>query len=210
VRGRVAGVPAVAVLQGRPAAGRRPPPHGIGQAARDPPQARPPSAPPCRPCSCKKGKRKIIDNFQAESTRMMSLMDRTGDLYDFGPTPVLWSSSVWNKLEKKYLAPRNISIWDAIDEMPSELRWYGEALLKYKVIPIIPRSPLFLVYHYDWQYYLLQRQGENLNKVKANYLGVIHQSNWESEMDYGSSGKGLLSRWLKSIKRFGRYLQSFL
>jgi hypothetical protein len=51
--------------------------------------------------------------------------------------------------------------------------------------------------------------GETENKLKANYLGVIYQSNWDSGMDFGVSSKSFASRTLRRIKRFGRYLQSY-
>ncbi len=157
-----------------------------------------------------RGKLKVIDNFHAECSRIKSVFNRVGPDYSYMPSPFIWSSEVWKSLDEQYLRPQGKTIWDVVTRDLVEYLWYGEALLAYQAIPIKPIEPLFRVYHYDWQYYVLQRQGEDLNKVKANYLGVIHQSNWESEMDYGSSDKRLLSRWLKSIKRFGRYLQSFL
>jgi hypothetical protein len=52
--------------------------------------------------------------------------------------------------------------------------------------------------------------GETENKLKANYLGVIYQSNWDSGMDFGNASKSLGSRMLRRLKRFGRYLQSYL
>jgi hypothetical protein len=52
--------------------------------------------------------------------------------------------------------------------------------------------------------------GETTAKLKANYLGVIFQSSWDLGMDYGRSQKSFLSQSLKRLKRFGRYLQSFI
>ncbi|MEN9885353.1 MAG: hypothetical protein RLZZ420_2570 [Bacteroidota bacterium] len=157
-----------------------------------------------------RGKSKVIQDFHGECARIKSVFNRAGPDYSYMPSPFIWSSEVWKSLDDQYLKPQGKTIWDVVTRDLVEYLWYGEALLAYQAIPIKPIEPLFRVYHYDWQYYVLQRQGENLNKVKDNYLGVIYQSNWESEMDYGSSDKGLLSRSLKSIKRFGRYLQSFL
>ena len=51
--------------------------------------------------------------------------------------------------------------------------------------------------------------GEAEDKLKANYLGVIYQSNWDSGMDFGASTKSIASRALRRIKRLGRYLQSY-
>jgi hypothetical protein len=66
------------------------------------------------------------------------------------------------------------------------------------------------VYYYDWHYFLLRRLGESIPKLKENYLGVIYQSSWDLSLDLGASKKSVFSRALKKIKRFGRYLQSFI
>ena len=90
-----------------------------------------------------------------------------------------------------------------------EYLWYGEALLKYQAIALRPIEPLFRVYHYDWQYYILKRQGENIDSLKRMYLGVIYQSNWESEMDFGAAQKSMASRILKQLKRRIRQIKSY-
>jgi len=86
---------------------------------------------------------------------------------------------------------------------------YGEALLKYGAIPLIAIEPLFRVYHYDWQYFLMKRIGESEDKLKENYLGVLYQSNWESNLSFGEQAKSLPSRILKNVKRNLRQLQSY-
>jgi hypothetical protein len=102
-----------------------------------------------------------------------------------------------------------MSIWDLVTPEYPETLIYGEALLKYRAIPLLAIEPLFRVYHYDWQYFVLRRLGETEEKLKSNYLGILYQSNWESDFNLGV-GKSLLSRLLKSAKRFLRYLQSYL
>jgi hypothetical protein len=71
-------------------------------------------------------------------------------------------------------------------------------------------EPLFRIYHYDWQYYLSRRLGETREKLKQNFIGVIYQSTWQSELDFGASSKPLPSRVLRKIKRWLRQLQSYL
>lgn len=44
-----------------------------------------------------------------------------------------------------------MSLLDAILLAPLELRWYGEARLRYQAIPLMPCQPLFKVYHCAWQ-----------------------------------------------------------
>jgi len=101
-------------------------------------------------------------------------------------------------------------MWALISPQLPETLIYGEALLKYRAIPLIAIEPLFRTYHYDWQYFLMRRLGETKTNVAQNYLGIIYQSAWESELTLGQSQKSLLSRLLKRLKRFGRYLQSYL
>jgi len=56
---------------------------------------------------------------------------------------------------------------------------------------------------------LSRRLGETQEKLKQNFMGVIYQSAWESELDYGVPSKPLLSRIVKRSKRFFRLLQSY-
>jgi len=87
---------------------------------------------------------------------------------------------------------------------------YAEALLKYRAIPLIAIEPLFRTYHFDWHYYLMKRLGETEEKLRQNYLGVIYQSAWEFELNLGQLQKSTASRLIKHLKRFCRYLQSFI
>jgi hypothetical protein len=56
----------------------------------------------------------------------------------------------------------------------------------------------------------MKRLGETEEKLRQNYLGVIYQSAWESELNLGQSQKSVPSRLIKRFKRFCRYLQSFI
>jgi hypothetical protein len=55
----------------------------------------------------------------------------------------------------------------------------------------------------------MRRLGETEAKVAKHYMGIIYQSAWESELNFGASQKSLPSRALKRLKRLVRYLQSF-
>jgi hypothetical protein len=147
------------------------------------------------------GKNKIVDHFRKDCALGKSILNRSGLDYDFGPTPVIWSAKVWKDLATNYLEPRDMSFLDAINHFPAELRWYGEALLAYQSIPLRPIEPLFRVYHTDWQYFTQTKMGETVEKLRANYMGVVMQSNWQYEMDYGESDKSILSRTARSIRR---------
>lgn len=153
---------------------------------------------------------KIESNLRAEAKRVQDLFERVGPMYFCAPAPFIWSAKVWESLDSEYLQPKGMNLWDLVTLEFPETLIYGEALLKYQAIPLIPIEPLFRVYHYDWQYFILKRLGETEIKLKSNYLGVLYQSNWESALDYGDFQKSILSRYLKSIKRFLRYLQSYL
>ncbi len=147
---------------------------------------------------------KVPLHFFKESNLLKNIFNRTGPDYDFGPTPAIWSSKVWKSLDQNYLRPNNMTFWDAIEKVPSELRWYGETLLAYKAIPLYPIEPIFRVYHYDWQFFSNRRLGETVGSLAVNYLGILKQSNWDYQSDYGhqANRKSFLSKFLRSIKRF--------
>ncbi|MBI1889891.1 MAG: hypothetical protein HYS18_04540 [Burkholderiales bacterium] len=147
-----------------------------------------------------KGMAQVAESFCRESAALKAVFGRVGPDYDFGPTPVIWSARVWHDLDEQYLKPRGQTLWDAIAERPAELRWYGEALLQFKSIPLLPIEPLFRVYHYDWQFDTLRHMGERPENLETQYLGILCQSNWQYELDYGAQKKSSLSRanrWLK-------------
>ena len=157
-----------------------------------------------------RGQDKVERELRAESERVKALFGRIGPNFYCAPAPFIWSAKVWRSLDTEFLQPQGISLWDLITPEHPETLIYGEALLKYHAIPLIAIEPLFRIYHYDWQYFLMKRLGETEAKVAKHYLGIIYQSAWESELNFGESQKTLLSRLLKRIKRFGRYLQSFI
>ena len=141
-----------------------------------------------------------FEYFLRESEAMKLEFGRTGPNYDFGPAPLLWSPAVWRSLDEYHLSPKGEMLWDAIARIPSEIRWYGEALLAFKAIPLAPIDPLFRVYHHDWQYFTLRGQGENEQNLCSQYLGVIYQSNWDKRLDPASARKPLASRLWKNLK----------
>jgi hypothetical protein len=117
-------------------------------------------------------------SFMSDRQRIMDLFDRTGVYLDFGPSPVIWSSKVWKSLENSYIKSNNLEFKSLIDYVPSEFSWYGEFLLFDNTIKIIPRGPLFKVFHYKQQYdeFIKKSNIENLSK---HYMGVVIQSNWK-------------------------------
>ena len=156
-----------------------------------------------------RGHFKVERELRAEAERVQAVFGRSGPAFYCAPAPFIWSAKVWESLDREYLTPRNISLWDFIGPEYPETLIYGETLLKYQAIPLISIEPLFRTYHYDWQYYLMKRLGETEEKLKQNYFGIIYQSAWQLEFNLERSQKSLISRGLKSVKRILRYVQSF-
>jgi hypothetical protein len=157
-----------------------------------------------------RGELKVEKNLRAEAQRVQALFNREGPEFYCAPAPFIWSAQVWESLDREYLQPKGITLWDLVSRDYPETLIYGEALLKYQAIPLIAIEPLFRVYHYDWQYFIMKRLGETQEKLAANYLGVLYQSNWESQLHFGSNTKSWVSRTLKNLKYFMRYLQSYI
>jgi hypothetical protein len=157
-----------------------------------------------------KKKHKVELNFRKDCSLMKDIFGREGPDYAFSPTPVIWSSSVWQDLDEYYLKPKKISLWNAILERPNEVHWYGEALLHFRPIPLLPIGPLFRVYHYDWEFFYRKKQGETAEKLKKKFLGVLRQSNWEYELDTSvvRQKKSVLSRLHRRLKRWITNIQN--
>lgn len=147
------------------------------------------------------GKPQIIDVFGQEAGRVQGLFGREGRTYSFGPFPLPWHRAVWESLEREFLKPRGMTLVDAIVQAPLESRWYGEALLHFGAIPLMPCQPLFKVYHYAWQFDRDRRHGITHEQLARLYAGVIYQSAWEREMDWPAEGGNWLSRAGRRLRR---------
>lgn len=148
----------------------------------------------------------VSENFHKERQEIMTIFARKGKHYDFGPSPLLWSRKVWEALDTQFLQPRNMNFYDAIRLFPGEIQWYGEAMLAFAPITFHPAEPFFRVYHYELQARVAKQQGETIEGLAENYLGVCYQSNWERKSDFVA--KPLLSRlarWVRRniLKRYG-------
>jgi len=157
-----------------------------------------------------RGYLKLGNHLRMESVQVKTLFGRIGPNFYCAPSPFNWSRKVWQSLHENYLQPQGITLWDLTSSDYPESLIYGEALLKYQAIILIPIEPLFKTYHYDWQYFLMKRLGETEKKLTHNYLGVIYQSTWEIDFDFGAPQKSFFSRLLKRVRRLGRYLQSYI
>jgi hypothetical protein len=144
---------------------------------------------------------RIVQAFEREADLVQSLFQRPGRRYSFGPFPLVWHRAVWQSLEQNYLIPHSMTFADAISQAPIESRWYGEALLAYQAIRLLPAQALFKVYHYAWQKDQDFRKGMNLKQLSTLYCGVIYQSAWERDMDWPSEGGSLLSLAGRRLRR---------
>jgi len=151
------------------------------------------------------GMEKVCDNFHKERQKLMDIFGRQGPHYDFGPPPMLWSRLVWQALDEQFLKPKNMNFYDAIILFPGEIQWYGEAMLKYRPFPIIPVEPYFKFYYYEKNYIVGKQQGDRIERLARDYIGVCYQSNWERKIDFDK--KPLVSRLARWIRRkiFRRY-----
>lgn len=124
------------------------------------------------------------EGFINDRQKIMDLFERKGRHYDFGPSPIIWSSKVWKSLEDQYIIPNSITFPDLIEYSPSEFSWYGEALLTFKAIEIYPIEPLFKVFHYPQQYIEYKQQNITEEMISQNYMGIIMQSNFNAPLKY--------------------------
>jgi hypothetical protein len=157
-----------------------------------------------------RGHTKVFRNLYSESENVKALFGRSGPNYYCPCPPFIWSSKVWQSFDSEYLQPHGMTYWEYCKADRPETLTYLEALFKFKAIPVHAIEQLFRVYYYDWHFFLLKRQGETEEKLKKHFLGVIYQSNWNPELDYGGSSKSIGSRLVRKLKRFARYLQSYI
>lgn len=148
-----------------------------------------------------RGKTKVIQNFHRESLEVQSEFGRSGKHYNFGPNSPVWDRRVWASLDEQYAKPRKLSFLDLVLKSANEQRWYGEALLKFRAINLLPSQPFFKMYHYAWQLKYDRRAGIGEEQLKQLYCGVVYQSAWEREMDWPSEGGNRLSRLGRRLRR---------
>lgn len=115
--------------------------------------------------------------FDKMSNEMREYFQRQGPLYSFNPFPVIWSNKVWRRLSEQFESEAT-NILDAIVMHPYESSWYGEALLKYGSIPLLPKEPVFKAYLYLEEYEHDKKMGIDEVMLARHYLGVVYQSNW--------------------------------
>lgn len=148
-----------------------------------------------------KNKNQILVDFQRESKEVQNEFHRPGKVYNFGPNSPIWHRRVWESMDQKILLPKQQSLLDLINKSPNEMRWYGEALLKYRAIELLPSQPFFKMYHYAWQLKQDRKNGIDIDQLAKLYCGIVLQSAWEREMDWPSEGGSWLSRGARRLRR---------
>lgn len=146
-------------------------------------------------------KTKVIENFQRESLEVQLAFGRNGKHYNFGPNCPIWDRRVWASLDENYARPLGLSFLDLVLKSGNEQRWYGEAILKYRAIDLLPSQPFFKMYHYAWQQRFDRRLGIQEKQLERLYCGVVYQSAWEREMDWPSEGGNWLSHVGRRLRR---------
>jgi hypothetical protein len=146
-------------------------------------------------------KTRVLEAFYREADQVQQLFGRQGRRYSFGPFPLVWHRAVWESLDAHYLQPKGLTLADAIAQAPIESRWYGEALLAYKAVPLLPCQALFKVYHYAWQFDQDRRAGIGTEQLARFYCGAIYQSAWERDMDWPGEGGSWLSHTGRRLRR---------
>jgi hypothetical protein len=122
--------------------------------------------------------------FGDDRKKIMKMFQREGRLYDFGPSPTIWSSKVWKLLDETQLKPQGWDIFQLIKTVPSEFTWYGEFLLKSLPMVIVPVQPLFKVFHFKPQYDFYKQQKYTEEMFSKNYMGIVLQSNFSPTEKY--------------------------
>jgi hypothetical protein len=145
---------------------------------------------------------RVVHDFSREADQVQAIFGRQGRRYSFGPFPLVWHRAVWQSLDEQLLQARGMSFAEAIELAPIESRWYGEALLKFRAVPLLPCQALFKVYHYAWQFDQERRRGITEAQLAEVYCGVIYQSAWEREMDWPQEGGHLASRLGRKVRRW--------
>lgn len=148
--------------------------------------------------AARKGMKKIKPFFIPGLDVVEKYFQRPRKTFVFGPIPTVCSAKVWQALNDKFLEPQNMSFADMLKIIASEMFWYGEALLKYEPIRLIPIEPLFKVFHYKEQYEESILLGETDSVLAETYLGIIKQSNWDISQDlFPRKKRTWKTLWLK-------------
>lgn len=134
--------------------------------------------------AARKGMKKIKPSFNISLDFAEKYFQRPRKVFNFGPMPNICSVKVWQALAEQFSEPQNMSFYDLLCIFSCEMFWYGEAMLKYQPVRLVPIEPLFKVFHYIEQYEESLILGETEEMLSETFLGVIKQSNWDRQLDF--------------------------
>ena len=115
---------------------------------------------------------KNFNIFKSLRTHIKDIFRDEGELYEYGPPPVLWSKKVIKDFDKNYLQKNKKTIEDIIKQTPLEYNWYGEWLLKRKIIDVVPISPLFKNIHSQQEYEKMKELEITQDDLMMDYFGI--------------------------------------
>jgi hypothetical protein len=134
--------------------------------------------------AARKGMKKVRLGLESQLDVAEKYFNRPRRVFNFGPVPIVCSSIVWETLAEQFTEKRNLSFADLMGIFPGEMFWYGEAMLKYSPVRLIPVEPFFKVFHYVEQYEESLSLGETEAMLAETFLGIIKQSNWNRSLDF--------------------------
>ncbi|MEK9767533.1 MAG: DUF6492 family protein [Betaproteobacteria bacterium] len=111
-------------------------------------------------------------------------------LWDWGPSPFIWSCEVWREFNENYLAPTGLFFETFLKKFEStgvnfsEYVLYGEWLWANQTIKVIPRQPLSKIYHWKEQFVDEFNRGVRMSHLTQNYICVGIQSNWAASLGH--------------------------
>ena len=149
----------------------------------------------------KKYNLKIIKKFEKMAAHVSSLFNRSGVLYNFGYSPLIWSCKVLESFYSDYLKPFDKTIYEILYKYPCEMHLYGEYLHFSNIIPILPVEPFFKVYHYSEMFYESEMMGESDASLAEKYYGIVMQSNWTNIKESKKNDFERFKRFLRNSKR---------
>jgi len=115
---------------------------------------------------------------------MQRLISRPGRNYDYNASPMIFDNRVWKVFEEKMLPLLGMDIDTALDKF-SEAVCYGETILKFSPIPLVPIEPSFKFFHLPVQYNECKNiLGMTEQMLAETFDGIVMQSNWNAPIRY--------------------------
>ena len=113
--------------------------------------------------------------------------------WDWGPSPFIWSSEVWEHLHMNYLMDAHVSFEEFLVKLEStgknfsEYQAYGEYLWAMRKLfhEVVPIQPIGKSYHFISQFIREFQNGVRLSHLKQNYCMIGLQSKWISQLPEG-------------------------